>query len=204
MEPMENVVIDVEENYFGTIAQKLGERKGVLLDLQTKGSGRTRAEFRIPSRGLIGYRSEFLTDTRGTGLLNAYFGGYEDFKGPLGERNTSALIADRVGVATAYALWQLEERGKLFVMPQIKVYPGMIIGEASKGSDLWVNVCREKKLTNVRASGKDEAIRLTPIKPITLETALEWISDEELIEVTPLNIRLRCRELDPNKRRAKE
>jgi GTP-binding protein len=202
MEPMENVVIDVEENYFGTVAQKMGERKGVLLDLQTKGSGRTRAEFRIPSRGLIGYRSEFLTDTRGTGLLNAYFGGYEEFKGALGERGTSALISDRTGIATAYALWQLEERGRLFVIPPLKVYSGMIIGEASKGSDLWVNACREKKLTNVRASGKDEAIRLTPIKPMNLEVAMEWISDEELIEVTPQNIRLRCRDLDPNKRRS--
>jgi GTP-binding protein len=203
LEPMEHVVVDVEESFFGTVAQKLGERRGVLKNMINKGSGRTRGEFRMPARGLIGYRSEFLTDTRGTGLLNTYFDGYDEFKGTIAKRNTGAIIADRKGVATAYALWSIQDRGPLFIKPQAQVYPGMVIGEASKGSDLWVNICREKKLTNVRASGSDEAIRLTPIKPLTLEAALEWISEEELIEVTPLNIRLRCREMDPNKRKAK-
>lgn len=204
LEPMEIAVVDVEEAYLGAVTQKLGERKGVLTNIDNKGSGRTRAEFRIPARGLIGYRSEFLTDTRGTGLLNTYFDGYDQFKGEISGRNTGSIISDRKGAATGYALWSLEDRGRLFITPGAQVYMGMVVGEANKGIDLNVNVCKEKKLTNVRASGSDEAIKLTPVKPLTLEQALEWISDSELIEITPENIRIRCRELDPNRRKVKK
>ncbi|MCB0355619.1 MAG: translational GTPase TypA [Bdellovibrionales bacterium] len=203
-EPMENAVVDVEEAYLGAVTQKLGERKGVLVNIENKGSGRTRAEFKIPSRGLIGYRSEFLTDTRGTGLLNTYFAGYEEYKGAISGRNTGSIISDRQGVATPYAIFALEDRGRMFITPGTKVYAGMVIGEANKGIDLNVNITKEKKLTNVRASGSDEAIKLTPVKPLNLEQALEWISESELIEITPQNIRLRCKELDMNKRKAEE
>lgn len=204
MEPMEIAVVDVEQDYLGAVTQKLGERKGVLVNMDNKGSGRTRAEFRIPSRGLIGYRSEFLTDTRGTGLLNTYFDGYDEFRGNIVGRHTESMVSDRQGSATAYAIWGLQERGTMFITSGTKVYEGMIIGEANKGVELNVNITREKKLTNVRASGSDEAIKLIPPKKMTLEQALEWVDDEELIEVTPLNIRLRCKELDPNKRKRKD
>jgi GTP-binding protein len=203
MEPMEKAVIDVDGSYMGVVTQKLSERKGILLSIDNKSSGRTRAEFSIPSRGLIGYRSEFLTDTRGTGLLNTYFDGYQEFRGDFESRITGAIIADRQGVATPYALFGIEDRGRLFIQSSTKVYMGMIVGEASKGIDLNVNVTKEKKLTNVRASGTDDAIKLSPIKPLTLEQALEWINDDELIEITPKNIRLRCREMDPNKRKVR-
>ncbi|MCB0376930.1 MAG: translational GTPase TypA [Bdellovibrionales bacterium] len=204
LEPMEMAVIDVEQEYLGAVTQKMGERKGVLINIDNKGSGRTRAEFRIPARGLIGYRSEFLTDTRGTGLLNTYFGGYDEYRGEIEGRHTGAIISDRKGVATAYAIFGLEDRGQMHIGPGTEVYMGMIIGEANKAVDLNVNICREKKLTNVRASGSDEGIKLTPPRKLTLEAALEWIRDSELIEVTPKNIRLRCRELDPNKRKVKK
>ena len=200
MEPMEEVVIDVEEGYQGAVTRKLGERKGILTGINNMTSGRVRLQFKIPTRGLIGYRSEFLTDTRGTGLLNTQQAGFELYKGDIVSRKAGCLISDRVGHSTAYALWYLEERGKHFIVPGDEVYAGMVTGEHAKDNDLVVNVTREKKLTNVRASGKDEAIRLTPVKPMTLEQAMEWISDDELIEVTPKNIRLRCRVLDPSKR----
>lgn len=204
VEPMEVAVVDVEADYVGAVTQKMGERKGVLLTMNSKGSGRTRIEFRIPSRGLIGYRSEFLTDTRGTGLLSTYFDGYDDYRGEIEGRRTGALISDRKGIATAYSIWNLEERGFMFITAGTQVYEGMIIGEANKSTDLNVNVIREKKLTNVRASGADEAIKLTTPRKVTLESALEWVRDDELIEITPKNIRLRCRELDPNKRKVKK
>lgn len=202
-EPMEHVVVDVAEEYVGVVTEKLGRRKGIMTNMSNKGSGRVRIEFTIPSRGLIGYRSEFLTDTRGTGLLNTQFAGYEPYKGDITHRVNGAMIADRKGVATAYALWYLEERGRHFIVPGTECYEGMIIGEHAKDNDLIVNVSREKKLTNVRASGSDEAIKLTPIKPLTLEQAMEWINDDECIEVTPKSIRIRCRELDPHKRKRK-
>ncbi|MCM2282129.1 MAG: translational GTPase TypA [Bdellovibrionaceae bacterium] len=201
LEPIENVVVDVAEDYTGVVTEKLGRRKGVMTNMSNKGTGRVRLEFSIPARGLIGYRSEFLTDTRGTGLLNTHFGGYEPFRGELIHRHNGAMIADRKGTATAYALWYLEERGRHFILPGTETYEGMIIGEHAKDNDLIVNVAREKKLTNVRASGSDEAIKLTPIKPLTLEQAMEWINDDECIEVTPKSIRLRCRQLDPHKRK---
>lgn len=199
-EPMEIAVIDIEDAYVGAVTEKLGTRKGVMTNMVQKGSGRTRLEFRIPSRGLIGYRSEFLTDTRGTGLLNTQFDGWDDYRGEIQSRKNGSMIADRQGVATGYAIWNLQERGVMFVVPQAEVYDGMIVGEHAKENDLVVNVCREKKLTNVRASGNDEAIRLVPVKKLTLETAMEWINENELIEATPTHIRLRCRDLDPNKR----
>lgn len=200
LEPMEIAVIDIEDQFVGAVTEKLGQRKGIMMNMVQKGSGRTRLEFRIPSRGLIGYRSEFLTDTRGTGLLNTQFDGWDDYKGDIWSRNTGAMISDRKGMATAYAIWNLQERGVMFVTHQTEVYEGMIVGEHAKENDLEVNITREKKLTNVRASGSDEAIRLVPVRPMTLEKAMEWIKDSELIEVTPKFIRLRCRELDPHKR----
>ena len=203
-EPMEMAVIDVEQDYVGAVTQKMGERKGVLLNINNIGANRTRVEFRIPARGLIGYRSEFLTDTRGTGLLNTYFDGYDDYRGEMEGRRSGAIISDRKGVATPYAMFGLEDRGNMFIQPSTNVYMGMIIGQANKATDLNVNICREKKLTNVRASGTDEGIKLTPPIKLTLESALEWVKDSELIEVTPNNIRLRCRELDPNKRKVKK
>lgn len=203
LEPIENVVVDVSEDYTGVVTEKLGRRKGIMMNMSNKGSGRVRLEFSIPSRGLIGYRNEFLTDTRGTGLLNTHFAGYEPYRGELVHRHNGAMIADRKGVATAYALWNLEERGKIFILPGTECYEGMIIGENAKDNDMVVNVSREKKLTNVRASGTDEAVKLTPIKPMTLEQAMEWINDDECVEVTPKNIRIRCKELDPHKRKRK-
>ena len=200
-EPMELAIVDVEQNFLGVVTQKLGERKGVLMNINNRGSGRTRAEFRIPARGLIGYRSEFLTDTRGTGLLNTSFDSYDNYLGEIQGRRTGSIISDRQGAASSYAIFNLEDRGDLFISPGVKVYRGMIIGEANKSTDLNVNICREKKLSNVRASGSDEGIKLKPHKKINLELALEWIKDNELIEVTPENIRLRCIELDPHKRK---
>ncbi len=199
-EPFEIAIVDIEDAYTGIVSEKMGIRKGVMMNMNNKGSGRTRLEFRVPSRGLIGYRSEFLTDTRGTGLLNTQFDGWDDYRGEISSRNTGAMISDRQGVTTAYAIWKLQERGRMFVHPVAEVYNGMIVGEHAKENDLEVNICREKKLTNVRTSSADEAIRLVPVKPLTLEQAMEWIHDEELIEVTPNHIRLRCRALDPHKR----
>lgn len=200
LEPMESAVIDVEDAYVGVVTEKMGTRKGVMMNMVQKGSGRTRLEFKIPSRGLIGYRSEFLTDTRGTGLLNTQFEGWEAYKGDIISRKNGSMISDRGGVTTAYAIWNLQERGVMIVTPQTQVYEGMIVGEHAKENNLVVNITREKKLTNVRASGSDEAIRLVPVRPVTLEKAMEWITDDELIEVTPKHIRIRCRELDPHKR----
>jgi GTP-binding protein len=193
-------LIDVESVYQGAVTSKLGLRKGVLHNITPMEGGRVRLEFSIPARGLIGYRSEFLTDTRGTGLLNTEFAGYAEYKGDIASRTTGSLISDRAGRATAYSLFHLEDRGRHFIMPGTEVYMGMIVGENSKSNDLNVNVVREKKLTNVRASGKDEALTLAPVKPMTIEEALEWVGDDELIEITPNHIRLRARFLDPNKR----
>jgi GTP-binding protein len=204
LEPYEIATIDIEDAFVGVVTEKMGMRKGVMTNMSSKGTGRTRLEFRIPSRGLIGYRSEFLTDTRGTGLLNTQFDGYDEYRGNIASRLNGAMIAKEKGVATAYSLWNLQERGVMFIVPVTDVYEGMVVGEHAKENDLVVNVCTEKKLTNVRASGSDEAIRLVPVRPMSLEQAMEWITDYELIEVTPKNIRIRCRELDPHKRKRKE
>lgn len=200
LEPFEHAVIDIEDPYVGAVTEKLGLRKGVMTNMVQKGTGRTRLEFRIPARGLIGYRSEFLTDTRGTGLLNTNFDGWDDYRGDIQSRINGAMISDRQGEANAYSIWQKQERGIMYVNHGDKVYEGMIVGEHAKDNDLIVNIIEAKKMSNVRASGSDEAIRVIPVRPMTLEKAMEWIKDSELIEVTPKTIRLRCRELDPNKR----
>lgn len=199
-EPMEIAVIDIEDAYVGAVTEKLGKRKGIMINMVQKGSGRTRLEFRIPSRGLIGYRSTFLTDTRGTGLLNTQFDGYDEFKGEIEHRMNGAMVSDRKGMAVAYAIWNLQERGVMYVNHGDDVFEGMIVGEHAKENDLVVNITREKKLSNVRASGTDEAIRIVPVRPMTLEKAMEWIKDSELIEVTPKTIRIRCKDLDSSKR----
>ncbi|MFP4687860.1 MAG: translational GTPase TypA [bacterium] len=195
MEPVERVVIDVPEVYVGVVTEKLGARKGSMENYESIGSDRVRLEFIVPTRGLIGYRTQFLTDTRGTGLLNSYFLEYVPHKGEIEERHTGALIADRRGEARAYALDNLEDRGKLFINPGTLCYEGMIIGEHNKGTDLNVNVTKNKKLTNVRAAGSDDAIQLTTVQPLGIEEALESIEEDELIEITPNHIRLRCRRL---------
>lgn len=191
LEPIEHLFIDCDEQYLGVVTEKLSVRKGKMINLVNHGSGRVRIEFSIPSRGLIGYRGEFLTDTRGTGLMNSYVEGYEPFRGDITSRKTGSLVADREGDAVAYALYHLEPRGRLFVIPNDKIYKGMIVGEHNRDNDLHVNVSKEKKLSNMRASGKDENIQLTPVMPLTIEAAMEFIKDDELMEVTPKNIRLR-------------
>jgi len=199
-EPMENLVIDCPEEFIGVVTQKLGMRKGRMTKMSNNGHGRVRLEFRIPARGLIGFRSEFLTDTRGTGLLNHLFDGYEPWQGLIAKRVTGALVADRPGKTTTYALYHLQPRGELFVKESTSVYEGMVVGENSRESDIDVNVVKEKKLTNMRASGADEALRLVPPRLLSLEQALEFIKEDELVEVTPQTIRLRKRILEANKR----
>ncbi len=203
-EPMENAVFDVPEFAVGIVTEKMGGRKGIMSNMVNKGSGRVRLEFTVPSRGLIGYRSEFLTDTKGTGMMNTIFAGYEPWKGEMGGRQNGALISDRGGESVSYGLFHLEPRGKMFIGAGVNVYEGMVIGEHAKDNDLIVNAIREKKLTNMRASGSDDAVKLTPPIPMPLEKAMEWISDDELIEVTPKSIRIRKRFLDPNKRKRAE
>jgi GTP-binding protein len=199
-EPVEIVQIDCPEQFVGTVTQKLGTRKGKMTEMHNPGHGRVRLEFRIPSRGLIGFRSEFLTDTRGTGILNHLFDGWEPWAGPIPGRATGALISDRAGKTTPYALYHLEPRGTLFLPPQTEVYEGMIVGESVRSQDMDVNITREKKLTNIRAAGSDEALRLTPPHEMTLDRALEWIDTDELVEVTPKSIRVRKRVLKANQR----
>ncbi|MEZ5714873.1 MAG: translational GTPase TypA [Paracoccaceae bacterium] len=202
MEPVEEATIDVDDEYSGAVIEKLtGARKGELVEMKPAGAGKTRIIAQVPSRGLIGYHGEFLTDTRGTGVLNRVFHGWAPHKGPIPGRRAGVLISMENGEAVAYALWNLEERGKMFVEPQDKIYTGMIIGEHSRDNDLEVNPLKGKKLTNVRASGTDEAVRLTPITRLTLEQAIAYINDDELVEVTPAAIRLRKRHLDPHERK---
>jgi len=199
-EPMEMLVIDVPEEFVGVVTQQIGMRRGRMQKMQNNGHGRVRLEFRIPSRGLIGFRSQFLTDTRGTGLLNHLFDGYEQWQGPISKRTTGALVADRAGKTTTYALFHLQPRGTLFIRENTSVYEGMVIGENSRDNDLDVNVIKEKKLTNMRASGADEALQLVPPRIMSLEQAMEFIKEDELVEVTPQSVRLRKKVLDPNKR----
>jgi GTP-binding protein len=199
-EPMEIVQVDCPEEYVGVVTQKLGTRRGVMTEMHNPGHGRVRTSFRVPSRGLIGFRSEFLTDTRGTGILNHLFDGWEPWQGPIAGRATGALVSDRAGRTTAYALYHLEPRGTLFVAPGVDVYEGMIVGENARDNDLDVNVTREKKLTNIRAAGADEALRLAPPRDMSLDRALEWIDGDELAEVTPASVRVRKRTLAANVR----
>lgn len=191
LEPIEHLYIDCDEPFLGVVTEKLSLRKGKMINLINKGSGRIRVEFSIPSRGLIGYRDEFLSDTKGTGLISSYLKGYEEYRGDFPVRYSGSLVSDRQGKAVAYALFHLEPRGRLFVVPGDDLYEGMIIGEYNKMGDLDVNPCKEKKLTNMRAAGKDENIILRPIIPMTLEQAINFIAEDELVEITPKNIRLR-------------
>jgi len=200
MEPIEDLVIDVPEEFQGVVIANSGTRRGVMTKMVNHGSGRVRLEFRIPARGLIGFRSQFVTDTKGTGIMNHLFGGWEPWHGAIPSRTTGALVADRIGMATAYALYNLQERGEIFVEPQTPVYEGMIVGENSRQNDMDVNVTKEKKQTNMRASTADEAIRLIPPRQLGLEQAIEFINDDELVEVTPKSIRLRKRILASNMR----
>jgi GTP-binding protein len=201
-EPVEEVTIDVDDEYSGAVIDKLtGERKGDLVEMKPAGVGKTRIIAHVPSRGLIGYQGQFLTDTRGTGVLNRIFHGWTPHKGPIQGRRQGVLISTESGVSVAYALWNLEERGRMFIGPQEQVYVGMLIGEHSRENDLEVNPLKGKKLTNVRASGTDEAVRLTPHIKMSLEEAIAYIDDDELVEVTPKIIRLRKRLLDPNERK---
>jgi GTP-binding protein len=201
LEPIEEVTIDVDDPYTGVVIEKISQRKGELQDMRPTGAGKTRLMFLAPSRGLIGYHGEFLTDTRGTGVINRMFHGYASFKGSIESRRSGVLISTGEGEAVAYALWYLEERGKLFVVPGTKVYQGMIVGEHSRENDLDVNPLKAKQLTNIRTHSKDEAMRLTPVMPMTLEQAIAYIEDDELVEVTPQSIRLRKRELVPHLRK---
>ncbi|MEM1021537.1 MAG: translational GTPase TypA [Pseudomonadota bacterium] len=204
LEPIETVIVDVDEAYSGVVVEKLSARKCDLQDMRPSNDGKTRLTFLAPARGLIGYHSEFLTDTRGTGLMNRSFHDYAPHKGPIRGRRAGALIANSSGKAVAYALWNLEERGRIMVRPGDDVYEGMIIGEHSRGNDLEVNPLKSKKLTNIRAAGKDETIQLTPPMPMPLEAALSYINDDELVEVTPENIRLRKRFLIGHERKKEE
>jgi GTP-binding protein len=201
MEPVERLTVDVPEEFVGVVMEQLGTRKAEVLNMHNHGYGRVRIEFRVPSRGLIGLRSQLLTDTRGTIVMNSLFDGYTEWQGDIPHRLTGALIADRPGVTTSYSLWNLQERGELFVGPGVDVYEGMIIGENAKDADLDVNAVREKKLTNMRASTADEAIRLVPFRQLNLEQAIEFIADDEFVEVTPKSLRLRKKVLQSNKRK---
>lgn len=200
LEPMEHLYVDCDEVFMGVVTDKLAQRKGRMLNCTNNGAGRVRLEFSVPSRGLIGYRDEFLTDTKGTGIMNSYLEGYDVWRGDFPSRFTGSIVADRPGNAVAYALFNLEPRGILFVEPGDPVYEGMIVGEHNRDNDIDVNATKEKKLTNLRAAGKDENIILTPVKHMTLEHALHFVREDELVEVTPKSIRLRKSELSGLKR----
>ena len=204
LEPIEEVFVDVDEEFSGVVVEKMTLRKAELTGMRPSGGGKTRITFLAPSRGLIGYHGEFLTDTRGTGLMNRVFHGYAPFKGAIEGRRNGVLISNATGEAVAYALWNLEDRGPMFIPAGVKIYEGMIIGEHSRGNDLEVNPLKAKQLTNIRAAGKDEAVRLTPPRKMSLEQAIAYIQDDELVEVTPKSIRLRKRLRDPNERKKAE
>jgi GTP-binding protein len=204
MEPIEEVVIDVDEEHAGVVVQKVSERKGEMTEMRPSGGGRVRLVFHAPTRGLIGYQGELLTDTRGTAVMNRLFHGYGVYRGDIVGRRNGVLISNDQGEAVAYALWNLEDRGPMMIEPGWKVYRGMIVGEHTRGNDLEINVLKGKKLTNIRTHSKDEAVRLTPPIQMTLEKALAYITDDELVEVTPKAIRLRKKLLDPNDRKKEE
>ncbi len=200
LEPMEHLVIDIPEEFIGAVTQKIGPRKGAMVKMVNHGTGRVRLEYRIPARGLIGYRTEFLTDTRGTGLLNHLFDGWDTWQGDIAHRQNGALVADRGGRATGYAIDHLQARGTMFIAPGLDVYEGMIVGENARDNDMDVNITKEKKLTNMRSSTSEEAIKLTPPRVMNLEQCLEWIREDELLEVTPKSLRLRKRALSGRRR----
>jgi GTP-binding protein len=199
-EPVELLIIDCPEAFLGVVIEKLGSRKGKMIKMVNHGSGRVRLEFHVPTRGLIGLRSEILTDTRGTAIMNSLFHGYIEWQGEIATRPTGSLVADRAGKSTAYAIWNLQERGEILITPGIEVYEGMIVGENARSVDLDVNIVKEKKLTNMRSSTADEAIRLVSPRILNLEQAIEFIRDDEYVEVTPQSIRLRKKILQANKR----
>jgi len=202
LEPIEKLQVDCEEQFLGIVTEKISLRKGKMTNLINNGKGRVRIEFSVPSRALIGYRDEFLTDTRGTGIMNSLFDGYGEYRGDCPSRFTGSIVADRTGKAVPYALFNLEPRGRLFLVPGDPVYQGMVVGEHNRPQDIDVNPCKEKKLTNIRASGKDDAVLLSPVKPLTLEQAISFIREDELVEVTPLSVRLRKNVLDASKRQS--
>jgi len=204
LEPIEEAIIDVDEEHSGSVVQKLSERKAEMVEMKPSGGGRLRLVFHAPTRGLIGYQGELLTDTRGTAIMNRLFHGYQPFRGDIPSRRTGVLISTENGEAVAYALWNLEDRGPMMIEPGWKVYQGMIVGEHTRENDLEVNVLKGKKLTNIRTTSKDEAVKLTPPIRMTLERSLAWIADDELVEVTPKSIRLRKQHLDPNVRKRAE
>jgi GTP-binding protein len=204
MEPIEEVIIDVDEEHAGIVVKKLSERRGDLVEMRSSGGGRQRLVFHVPTRGLIGYQGELLTDTRGTAVMNRLFHAYAPFKGEVAGRRNGVLISNATGEATAYSLFYLQDRGAMMIDPQTRVYEGMIIGQHTRDNDLVVNIIQGKKLSNVRAAGKDENMILTPPMRLTLERALSYIEDDELVEVTPKSIRLRKRWLDPNERKKRE
>ena len=197
------LVIDCPEEFIGVVIEKMGQRKGKMSKMVNHGSGRVRLEFLIPSRGLIGIRSEMLTDTKGTAIMNSLFHGYVEWQGDIAMRPTGSLVSDRPGIATSYAIYNLQERGIIFISPGTEVYEGMIIGENARDADLDVNIVKEKKLTNMRASTADEAIRLVPFKQLNLEQAIEFIAEYEFVEVTPKSLRLRKKVLQSNQRKKK-
>jgi GTP-binding protein len=199
-EPVELLVVDCPDKFIGVVMDKLGERKGKMEKMVNHGSGRVRLEFHVPSRGLIGIRSELLTSTRGTAVMNSLFHGYIEWQGEIPMRPTGSLVADRTGRATGYAIFNLQERGVIFVTPGTEVYEGMIVGENSRDSDMDVNIVKEKKLTNMRSSTADEAIRLVPPRILNLEQAIEFVREDEFVEVTPQSIRLRKKVLKANER----
>jgi GTP-binding protein len=201
VEPVEEAVVDVDEEFSGAVVEKLSQRRAELIEMKPSGGGRVRLVFHAPTRGLIGYLSELMTDTRGTAIFNRTFLEYQPYRGDIAQRHTGALIANGDGEAVAYAMFNLEDRGPMMIHPGDKVYQGMIVGEHTRGNDLEVNVLKGKQLTNIRSSGKDEAVKLTPPLKMTLEKSLAYITDEELVEVTPKNIRLRKRVLDPIERK---
>ena len=201
LEPMELAYIDVDDEFSGSVIQKLGERKGELRNMHTNSNGSTRLEFSIPARGLIGYRGEFMTDTKGTGVLNTIFNGYEPYKGDIQYRKQGSLIAFESGESITYGLFNAQERGDLFIGPGVKVYAGMVIGQTGKAEDIEINVCKTKKLTNTRSSSADEALKLTPPRVLSLEQALEFIDTDELLEITPKTLRIRKKILDPTMRK---
>ncbi len=204
LEPIEEVIIDVDEEHSGVVVQKLSERRADLMEMRPSGGGRQRVVFNAPTRGLLGYQSELLSDTRGTAVMNRLFHAYAPYKGEIQGRRTGVLISNGVGEATAYSLFYLQERGPIMITPQTRVYEGMIVGQHTRDNDLVVNVIENKKLTNIRAAGKDEALSLTPPMRLSLERALSYINDDELVEITPESIRLRKRWLDPNERKKQE
>jgi len=194
-------VVDVDEEYSGVVVQKMSERKAEMIEMRPSGGSRLRLVFHAPTRGLIGYQGELMTDTRGTAIMNRLFKAYEPYKGEMPGRRNGVLISNDKGEAVAYAMWNLEDRGPMMIEPGAKVYQGMIVGEHNRENDLEVNVLKGKKLTNIRTTSKDEAVRLTPPIRMTLEKSLAWIQDDELMEVTPKSIRLRKIHLDPNERK---